>query len=301
MRITLEALIALDAIDRRGSFAAAAEELHRVPSAITYTVQKAEQDLGVQLFDRSGHRARLTPAGERMLREGRRLLRAAAELEDGVRRTATGWEAMLTIAVGELYPLKRLLPVVEMFYQAGCGTHIRLSTEVLSGCWDALLAGRADLVVGASGEIPEDRAVSTRHLGNVPFEFVVAAGHPLAGAPEPLKESILIQHRIVAVADSSRDLPPATASILGGQEVLTVPDMAAKCDAQRRGLGVGYAPRHMVSEDLAAGRLVAKTVEGAVPCPPICLAWSGGARGRALDWFLERLVDPTLYEGVVAD
>jgi hypothetical protein len=56
-KLSLDALLVLDAIARKGSFAAAAEELHRVPSAITYTVQKLEQDLDVQLFDRSGHRA----------------------------------------------------------------------------------------------------------------------------------------------------------------------------------------------------------------------------------------------------
>ena len=57
MKLSLDGLLVLDAIARKGSFAAAAEELHRVPSAITYTVQKLEQDLGVTLFDRSGHRA----------------------------------------------------------------------------------------------------------------------------------------------------------------------------------------------------------------------------------------------------
>ena len=67
MRLTLDALIVLDAIDRKGSFAAAAEELHRVPSAITYTIQKLEQGLDVVLFDRSGHRAHLTPAGRKLL------------------------------------------------------------------------------------------------------------------------------------------------------------------------------------------------------------------------------------------
>jgi DNA-binding transcriptional LysR family regulator len=35
MRLTLDALLAIDAIDRKGSFAAAAQELHRVPSALT--------------------------------------------------------------------------------------------------------------------------------------------------------------------------------------------------------------------------------------------------------------------------
>jgi DNA-binding transcriptional LysR family regulator len=39
MRLSLDALLVIDAIDRKGSFAAAAHELHRVPSAVTYTVQ----------------------------------------------------------------------------------------------------------------------------------------------------------------------------------------------------------------------------------------------------------------------
>ena len=74
MKISLDSLEVLDAIDRKGSFAAAAESLFRVPSAITYTVRKLEEDLGVALFNRSGHRAELTEAGIELLREGRLLL-----------------------------------------------------------------------------------------------------------------------------------------------------------------------------------------------------------------------------------
>ncbi|WP_421165267.1 LysR family transcriptional regulator, partial [Aeromonas dhakensis] len=53
--LTLEAIRVLDAIDRRGSFAAAADELGKVPSALSYTVQKLEDELDAMLFDRSGH------------------------------------------------------------------------------------------------------------------------------------------------------------------------------------------------------------------------------------------------------
>src|ERR1039458_2184897 len=93
MKLTLDALQVMDAIERQGSFAAAAAELHRVPSALTYSVQKLEQDLDVLLFDRSGPRARLTPAGQELMQEGRDLLRAAGELECRVKRVATGWGA----------------------------------------------------------------------------------------------------------------------------------------------------------------------------------------------------------------
>ncbi|MBE8572569.1 helix-turn-helix domain-containing protein, partial [Vibrio sp. OPT46] len=50
--ITLEALHILDAIDRRGSFAAAANELDRAPSSLSYQIQKLEQDLDIIIFDR---------------------------------------------------------------------------------------------------------------------------------------------------------------------------------------------------------------------------------------------------------
>ena len=48
--ITLDALQAIDAIDRRGSFARAAEELDKATSALSYTIQKLEEQLGVTLF-----------------------------------------------------------------------------------------------------------------------------------------------------------------------------------------------------------------------------------------------------------
>ena len=63
MRLTLDAPYRTGRHRPQRQFAAAAEELHRVPSAVTYAVQKLEQDLGVSIFDRRGHRAKLTPVG----------------------------------------------------------------------------------------------------------------------------------------------------------------------------------------------------------------------------------------------
>src|SRR6185436_17517903 len=116
MKISLDSLRVLDAIDRKGSFAAAADDLHRVPSAITYSVRQLEDQLGVSLFDRSGHRAVLTDAGRELLAEGRRLLRAAADLECRVQQVARGWESELRIAVDTVIGASKLFGCLEEFY-----------------------------------------------------------------------------------------------------------------------------------------------------------------------------------------
>ena len=203
MRLTLDALSVLEAIDRQGSFAAAAEELHRVPSALTYTVQKLEQDLDVLIFDRRGHRAQLTEAGVELLREGRHLLQAASDLESRVRRVATGYEVELRVAVDDIIPMERLYPLFRKFYDQGFGTRLRVLLEVFGGAWDALASGRADLVIGAPGEGPSGGGYSTRPLVSIEWLFAVAPTHPLAKVPEPIPLEEILKYRSVAAADSS--------------------------------------------------------------------------------------------------
>jgi DNA-binding transcriptional LysR family regulator len=299
MRLTLDALTGLDAIDRKGSFAAAAEELHRVPSAMTYAVQKLEEDLDVLLFDRSGHRAQLTEAGKQLLSEGRHLLHAAAELEARVKRVATGYEVELRIAVDDVIPMERLYPLFGEFYVQDCGTRLRLLTEVYGGAWDALVTGRADLVIGAPGEGPSG-GFSTRPLVSIEWLFAVAPAHPLAKVPEPIPPEEILRYRSVAAADSSRNLPPRTSGLLTGQDVLTVPDMRHKIAFQCAGLGVGYVPAHMVRAELETGRLVAKQVLETKPGMTLLTVWRTADKGKALRWFLRKLEDGKFRESLVS-
>jgi DNA-binding transcriptional LysR family regulator len=299
MRLTLDALTVLDAIDRKGSFAAAAEELHRVPSAMTYAVQKLEEDLDVLLFDRSGHRAQLTEAGKQLLSEGRHLLHAAAELEARVKRVATGYEVELRIAVDDVIPMERLYPLFGEFYVQDCGTRLRLLTEVYGGAWDALVTGRADLVIGAPGEGPSG-GFSTRPLVSIEWLFAVAPAHPLAKVPEPIPPEEILRYRSVAAADSSRNLPPRTSGLLTGQDVLTVPDMRHKIAFQCAGLGVGYVPAHMVRAELETGRLVAKQVLETKPGMTLLTVWRTADKGKALRWFLRKLEDGKFRESLVS-
>ncbi|AXQ27320.1 LysR family transcriptional regulator [Solimonas sp. K1W22B-7] len=299
MRLTLEALETLDAIEEHGSFARAAEALHRVPSAVTYTVQKLESDMGVALFDRSGRRARLTPAGRVLLDRGRELLRQAESLENSVKRAGHGWETQLVIAVDDIIPLERLFPVISAFDALMTGTRLRFTQEIFGGAWDALIDRRADLTVGAGGDAPHGYGLLTRQIGAMPFVFAVAPHHPLAEAPEPLAAEIVARYRSVAAADSSRRLPARSGGIQPGQDVLVMPTLAAKAAAQIEGLGVGYLPEYIARPHIEAGRLVERRVDVERAPSVMHLAWRSGEEGRALQWFRDRILEEPGIRGLL--
>lgn len=298
MPLTLDALVILDAIDRRGSFARAAEELDRAPSSLTYAVQQIEAELDVLLFDRSGHRARFTPAGKLLLDEGRALLGAAQALEDRARQTAGGWEPRLALALEGVLPLAPLLPVFEAFYALGQRVELRLRQEVLAGTWDALASGCADLAI-AGGEAPPGAGLKIRPLGALAFVFCVAPGHALARVKRPLTTADLATHRAVVIADTARNLPLRSADWLRQQPRLTVDDLTAKLAAQQAGLGVGALPRWLAEPEIAAGRLVRCALAEGDPRQTFYLAWRSGESGRALDWFVQALSRPGMFAGVL--
>lgn len=294
MRLSLDALLALDAIATEGSFAKAAEVLHKVPSALTYTMQKLESDLDVAIFDRSGKRAVLTPVGLALLEQGRELLRQADGIERRIKRLGEGWETQLTIALDGVVPFDWMLPLIREFDSVACATRLKFTEEILGGVWDALIDHRADFAVGAVGDPPPGFGLVTQdwieHRG---FVFAVAPTHPLAGAPEPLSLQEIAKHRVVVVSDSSRRLEGRSIGICPAQETLSVPNLAAKVAAQIAGLGIGRLPPHLAAEPLRQGLLVQKAVESEMPAGMLKLAWRGGEEGKALNWFKARVLRAT--------
>jgi DNA-binding transcriptional LysR family regulator len=304
MALTLEALEVVDTIARKGSFAAAAAELGKVPSALTYTVRRLEDDLDVLLFDRRGRRAELTPAGRELLDEGRRLLRSADDLARRVQRVASGWEPELRIALDAMIDIERLRPLLEEFYRQQAPTRLRLSYEVLDGSWEALLEGRADLAIGAPHDAPSPALSSTqfslRPLGRVAFAFCVAPHHPLAAAAEPIPTDLLLGHLAVAVADTSRQLRTRSTGLLSGQPTLTVGTLEQKIALQVAGVGVGWLPATHARHHLDAGRLVARRTAEPGPSALLHYGWRRRDPGLALKWWLARLDSPRNRDALVA-
>jgi DNA-binding transcriptional LysR family regulator len=304
--LTPDALTMMDAIAKAGSFAAAARELGKVPSALTYSVRQLEDALDVLLFDRKSGQAQLTAAGDELLREGRRLLAEMDAVANRVRRVACGWETQLTVAADGVISRLTLFELCEAFYalrpvegsDEGPGTRLRLRTEILAGTWEALLAGEADLAIGVgSAAVTPPAGIALEPLGEIDFVFAVAPHHPLAAYEGPIPDDAIQRHRAVAVADSARRREPLTFHLLPGQDVFTVASVQAKLEAQVRCLGCGFLAEPVAREHIRAGRLVVKKVQRDSPRARMHYAWRSAAapdpkkppQGLALGWWLQQL------------
>lgn len=300
--LSADNLALIEAIARLGSMAAAARELGMVPSALTYRVRQIEDALDVLLFDRSSRRAALTPAGSELLRAGEHLLSEFDAVAQRVKRVATGWEPQLTIAADALISRTTLFELCEDFYATGAPTRLRLRSENLSGTLEALQGGIADLALGITGEV-SGPGLQTAPLGSVPFVYAVAPHHPLAAFAGSLCEEDIRQHRAVAVADTTQRGRGVSYNLLPGQEVLTVPTMQHKLEAQLRGLGAGFLPLPMAQPFISAGRLVVKSVQQTDRQIRLLYGWHavrvGRDSGRALHWWLERLKHAATREALL--
>ncbi|MEI7537783.1 MAG: LysR substrate-binding domain-containing protein [Comamonadaceae bacterium] len=293
--LTPDALSMLQTIAATGSFAAAARELKLVPSALTYRVRQIEDALDVLLFDRSSRQARLTEAGFELLREGARLLEEIEAVANRVKRVATGWEPQLTIAVDSIISKTTVLELCESFFALKPPTRVKLRDETLSGTLACLTSGQADLALGVA-ESGTNAGIHSKALGDVSFVYAVAPHHPLANAPEPLKDESVRQYRAVAVADTIGRGSGLTVGLLGGQDVFTVATMKDKLDAQLRGLGSGFVPECMARAYIETGRLVVKRMERPQRFVRVNYAWRSLTKadhGRALTWWLAQLESPT--------
>lgn len=284
--ITLDALRVLDAIDRKGSFSAAAEALFKVPSALSYTVQKLESDLGIKLFDRSKQKAQLTAAGRLLLEQGRQLLQAANAIEEAVQQLESGWETQLRIAIDTVLPIPPLLQQINAFNQLDKRVAIAISEEVLGGTWDALIAARCDLALGASGDLPKG-VFEYRLMGEVEFVFAVAREHPLCLHKGPVDAAAISAFPTIVMTDSSLSSLGRSSGLLESRQIIRVPNVAAKIQAQILGVGVGFLPKHVITHELERGDLIA--LECSVPRPniPLYMAWRKNSSGKALRWFVD--------------
>ncbi len=288
--ITLEALELLDAIDRRGSFAKAAEELNKATSALSYGVQKLEEQLKLTVFVRQGRRSVLTPAGRLLLDEGRLILKASALLADKAREVASGWEPRLKIAVESTLDYEVFFKQLLAFLTEHSSVEIDVCESVLNGGWEALEHDRVDLVIGVPGPVPIQKGFRALPIGNGDMIPVIASQHPLAhlaNSPEALKAALPKLRRVITHDTATVSILRNAGLSLGDSDKLYVQNMDQKIHALCAGLGIGHLPRHRAQSHLDSGHLLALSLNAELEHNFI--AWKLANKGRALHTLSARL------------
>ena len=249
LRITLDQWAAFAAVVEAGSYAKAAERLHKSQSSVTYAVQQIESLLAVEAFRMAGRKAVLTPTGELLYRRARYLLDEAAALEQASQRLSAGWEAQVRIAVEIIFPTWLLLQCLDVLGRESPDTRMEVTESVLGHRTGALSSGQADLAI--FGSVPP--GFVGEPLMRVRFLLVASPAHPLHQLGRKVTLRDLRRHRHLVVRESSpeRSSPIST----DATQRWTVSHLATSIEAACRGFGFAWLPEEKIRPELREHRL----------------------------------------------
>lgn len=249
-RSTAEQWAVLSAVVEMGSYAKAAQALHRSQPAISYAIANLQESLGVKLLEIQGRRAVLTPHGDTLLKRARTVLRELETVEQLALVLKRGWEPRLRLVVDAAFPRARLLQIVREAQSRCEGTQFELEDAVLSGAEEAIADASADVVVTTL--VPP--GVLGTWLLDVRFIAVAHPDHALCNLGRKIGAGDLEHHTQAVVRDSGR-AHPRDAGWLGSRSRCTVTSVEASLALVRAGIAYAWLPEHLLTDPLRAGEL----------------------------------------------
>jgi DNA-binding transcriptional LysR family regulator len=262
--MTLEQLIALNAIVGTGTFRGAAERLNKAQSAISHQIRKLEDELQFALFSREDYRPKLTTDGEVFFREASQVLDQFRRLQTTAHGLRSAQEPLVQIALTATMSLTPFLTLLGRLGEEFPSTHIAVSAEMMGGPLDRLMNDEADLIVAGLDGVPIDQveilpvgAVVIRPVAHRTFEAAQRSGF--------LSRMEMQGYAQIIVAGTGGPDFQQTRDVLSGGRRWTVSDFTTKKSVIMNGLGWGGLPEHMIEPELKSGELVALNVEGFPP------------------------------------
>ncbi|HAS27066.1 MAG TPA: LysR family transcriptional regulator, partial [Vibrio sp.] len=186
--LPLDTLQILDVLQREGTYSSASAHLNRSVSALSYQIQKLEDELGILILDRSGHRAVFTQVGQMLVENGRQLLAGSDELINQIQRFSSGWESELFVSYDGIIGQDIALSLIADM-ATECSTQLYVQEDILSGGWEALISGKADILISSMPNIELPNTVNSKTIGRVEMTWVAAKNAPILNEPNPLSES----------------------------------------------------------------------------------------------------------------
>lgn len=288
---TLDQLRVFIAVVDHGGFAHAARALHRTQSVISYTIANLEEQLNIELLDRSKRKPSLTEAGKALLADARAVDTRVDGMRSRAKALGMGLEAELSVVVDVMFPACLLVRALEQFQREFPTVSLRLHTEALGAVAQMVAERRCQLgVAGMTATAPVN---FERHAaGFVKMMPVCSPTHPLARELAPVPSAVLREHLQLVVTDRSPLTQGRDFGVLGLRD-WRLGDVGSKHALLIGGLGWGNMPEHMVLRDLSEGRLVRlHTQEGSELDYPLFVIHRGDDElGPAGKWLRQKFVD----------
>ena len=291
--VTIDQLRVFRQVAEAGSFSAAARAMHRAQSAITYAVQKLEDQVGTSLFDRGGYRPVLSEAGKALLPRAVRILDELAAFGAQAQGIAGGLEPELSVVVDSLYSTHGLARLLGEFQKEFPSVQLRLYVESLGATAQMVQDGTAD--IGVSLEFATALSdLETLQIGEIELVPVASPKHPLAKIKGKIGPEVLRDQVQLVLTDRSQ-LTQGRDYTVFSTKTWRLADLGARHAMLIAGLGWGSMPIHLVEDDLRAKRLVRLDIRRPdgmekFPRPPVVLAKrKDKVLGPAGKWLAEKL------------
>jgi DNA-binding transcriptional LysR family regulator len=243
-------IVSFVAVVRYGGFSAAGKAVFKGQSRISEHVAELERALGVQLFDRSTHPARLTPEGRALVPHAEEILQRLTDLSTGRAEVRFG---AYPSAAAWLFPrvVRRLPDGIRLLLVEGPSVDLEA----------ALVRGDVDLAIRPVHPLVASEALEYEILWREPLVAVFAETHPLAGADSVSLEQ-LVELPLISIGESDgprqfeSHLAFATAG-LSPRSVFRTNQPQTLLSLVSHGLGVGVTNELAVSTaNLTGVRLV---------------------------------------------
>ncbi|WP_340318180.1 LysR family transcriptional regulator [Rhizorhabdus argentea] len=166
---------------RSGSYVRAAELLALTQSALSRSIQAAEADYGVRLFDRGPSGVAPTAAGRALVEEGEHLLRDARALDDTMRRIGVGAAGDVTLGLGPLIASASLPFVMPAFISKYPAIRIQVIIDAASELLPKLASDEIEFAICSRGASPIGEEHEAELICDLQPALLARAGHPLAG------------------------------------------------------------------------------------------------------------------------
>jgi DNA-binding transcriptional LysR family regulator len=249
--MTFDQILVFHRIIQSGSFKQAAAELHKTQPAISLAIKKLEEEMQVELFDRSGYRPALTSHGRAFFEKSQKVLSGMSELEGLSQSFRNFEEPEISLSIDGISPLPRLLQVIRHFSHRFPHTKLNLGFDILSEAERRVLSKEAQF--GITHFLSDKHSLEVVTFTSVRMIPVISSELYNQRKIRTQRDLHEIDQIVIADKNGSRG---ASFGLLEDGKKWRITDSNFKREIIFAGLGWGHLAEHTIERELDEKKLV---------------------------------------------